>query len=234
MEGTVEVCVNKTWGTICLDYWDNNDATVACRQLGYLHQGFIYLISIGFIYTFIGAVAITSSRYSSDMKPFHIIDLNCNGTEENVFNCSHNQVTQHSCSQSYDDARIRCLGNIILNTVPLYYYNYIASNVTTNCTNGDIRLVNGQSAHEGVVELCFDGHWQNICPTNWDNNEARVVCRQLGYTTVGAYALNSKLGDRPVTLGRFGCTSTESMLLNCSHVIEKCHISTYVTVHCEG
>ena len=52
-------------------------------------------------------------------------------------------------------------------------------------------MVNGVTANQGRVEICIFGVWGTVCDDDWDtnNNNAKVVCRQLGYNTDGELAL---------------------------------------------
>ena len=50
------------------------------------------------------------------------------------------------------------------------------------CTNGDVRLQNGPREGVGRVEVCLGGQWSTICSLDsWNDNDAQVVCRQLGF-----------------------------------------------------
>ena len=51
------------------------------------------------------------------------------------------------------------------------------------CTSGDVRLVGGSGDYEGNVQVCINETWGYVCDNSWDSEDAKVVCRQLGYST---------------------------------------------------
>lgn len=55
------------------------------------------------------------------------------------------------------------------------------------CSHGDIRLIGGSSVFEGRVEVCVSGSWGTVCDDYWSSTDARVACRQLGFSTSGGY-----------------------------------------------
>ena len=84
---------------------------------------------------------------------------------------------------------------------------------------GTLRVVEGNNATEGRVEVFLFGQWGTVCDSNWDLADATVVCHQLGYLkAVGAprYSFFGA-GSGPAWYSNVRCTGTEMNLTECSH-----------------
>ena len=69
-------------------------------------------------------------------------------------------------------------------SVKVNYYKACPNDMFISvCNDGDVRLVDGNSAFNGRLEICFDNVWGTVCGRPWSDTEAAVVCRQLGYDT---------------------------------------------------
>ena len=82
-----------------------------------------------------------------------------------------------------------------------------------------VRLVGGAIPSEGRVEVYHSGTWGTVCDDKWDLDDARVVCRELGYSgAVASYGdAHFGQGSGTIWLSDVNCTGREDSLSRCSH-----------------
>ena len=70
---------------------------------------------------------------------------------------------------------------------PKRRYNFIISAFAhTGQFSGDLRLVDNSGrtgGSSGRLEFYYIGLWGTVCENGFSSNDARVACRQLGYST---------------------------------------------------
>ncbi|KAL5460317.1 hypothetical protein EMCRGX_G033759 [Ephydatia muelleri] len=188
-EGRVEVCYNCVWGTVCDSGWDDKDAQVVCRQLGFSGQ----------------ALPMGGGVFSSGAGLVLLEAVNCLGNETSLTRCPRRVgIGQSLCAHSRDAGAI-CLGQ-----------SY------SSCPDGAVRLSGTGDASLGRVEICVNNQWGTVCDSGWDNSEARVVCRQLGFSnSLAVSVLGGRFGagSGRIYLTGLLCTGNESALLDCPRAV---------------
>uniref|UniRef100_A0A4W2HX84 Antigen WC1.1-like n=1 Tax=Bos indicus x Bos taurus TaxID=30522 RepID=A0A4W2HX84_BOBOX len=84
--GRVEIFDQGSWGTICDDGWDLDDAHVVCRQLGCGEA----------------LNATGSAHFGAGSGPIWLDDLNCTGKESHVWRCPSRGWGRHDCRHKQD------------------------------------------------------------------------------------------------------------------------------------
>ncbi|XP_072021373.1 scavenger receptor cysteine-rich domain-containing protein DMBT1-like [Amphiura filiformis] len=185
-EGRVEIFYQGEWGTICDDNWGFFDAQVVCRDLG-----------------FPGAKRATlGGSVPVGTGPILLDEVDCDGTEMRLVNCSNPGWNVHNCGHS-EDVGVICF--------------------TAEEEPPRLRLINAngeEGTNEGRVEVYYDGAWGTVCDDSWSIENGNVVCKQLGFEN-GAISISTAAqygeGSGDILLDDVTCSGEESALGYCMH-----------------
>ncbi|XP_062354503.1 macrophage receptor MARCO [Cinclus cinclus] len=86
--GRVEIFHQGSWGTICDDGWTTREATVVCRMLGFNR-------------------AVSSFTATPGTGQIWLDDVNCQGSEITITDCSKRDWGSHNCNHR-EDAGVEC------------------------------------------------------------------------------------------------------------------------------
>ncbi|XP_052085685.1 deleted in malignant brain tumors 1 protein-like [Mytilus californianus] len=98
--------------------------------------------------------------------------------------------------------------------------------------NGDLRLTNSMR-----LEVYYNYEWGTVCDDAFDDNAAKVACKQLGFSNGVSLGNSVEEGSGTIMLDQLKCTGSESKLYRCPSNAWKendCSHSEDVGVNCNN
>ncbi|KAI4895935.1 hypothetical protein NFI96_026349 [Prochilodus magdalenae] len=132
--------------------------------------------------------ALSDAHFGSESGPIWMDYVDCTGSESTLKSCSSSESHKHNCDHS-KHAGVICSG---------------------------VRLVNGSHC-SGRVEVLHGESWYTVCDDDFDQQDAEVVCRELGcglpVAVLGGAAFGR--GEGQVWSEELQCRGNESQIHSC-------------------
>eukprot|EP01043_Picozoa_sp_COSAG02_P067071 COSAG02_NODE_10649_length_1892_cov_1.203012_1_plen_570_part_01 len=116
-------------------------------------------------------------------------------------------------------------GIAVTEGAPLSAYNCDQARACGMCPDQcAVRLMGGNfDGKSGRVEVSYNGTWGTVCSDKWDDTDASVVCKQLGFsggvaTTHGSLNSDQQFNQAkgPIWLDRLECEIEDASLCECA------------------
>ncbi|XP_049328322.1 neurotrypsin [Astyanax mexicanus] len=145
--------------------------------------------------------SVSPDMFGASSGPILLDDVICTGKEPSLTHCSRSDWLRHDCPHS-NNVAVACSPQRTGHGVP---------------TSLPVRLVGGENEREGRVEISVGGQWGTVCDDGWTDQDAEVVCRQLGFSGLAKARVMAYFGEGegPIHVDNVKCTGGERSLADC-------------------
>ncbi|XP_067023937.1 scavenger receptor cysteine-rich domain-containing group B protein-like [Acropora muricata] len=207
--GSMRIFNYGAWKDLCVVNWDVVERNLVCQAQGYNGS------SLG-VHSKSGTNSLGNATYSCEQLTHNCeekinTEIKCSGIK--TFLSPHDQVEYFDAWPRNEDKDFKVVvrhGGHLLKELPFF--------LDVSLFTVPVRLagVDGVN-YAGRVEVFYQGKWGKICRDEWDIDDAKVVCRQLGFQTALAEFLGMDTKDEKISvaMSNVACTGEESVLASC-------------------